>query len=121
MENIKAQDLRIGNYYESMGREFRLDMKMMYAFCSGSLTYNVNDIKGIPITKERLLKFGFEQRELFFEKMLGANKSITIHLNGNEVLTQVCQGIYGITVPCEYVHQIQNLYYTLTGEELTCN
>ena len=74
-----------------------------------------NEIEPIPLTSEWLLKFGFKRMN---------NAYVSPHKNdfslwnpkGEEEIT------FNDTVMCpriDYVHQLQNLYYALTGEELT--
>lgn len=78
-------------------------------------------LQGIPLTEEWLLKFGFEEME--FENCFSINyapfefkvellpkEDFIIFKNRNEN-THHAQ--------CKYVHQLQNLYFALTGEELT--
>jgi hypothetical protein len=81
-------------------------------------------LKPIPLTEEWLLKFGFNTT---FEKIT----EIQINENENEVLyydiSEKCMSLY---VPvhyedtslifnhCKYVHQLQNLYFALSGKEL---
>lgn len=72
----------------------------------------------IPLTEEWLLKFGFEK--------IGENYEndwllIHTHLKTKElhfILNLPNSHQYNITV-LNYVHQLQNLYFVLTGEELT--
>ena len=73
----------------------------------------------IPLTEEWLLKFGFEKQEnnwkricicndwtyLYWERLAGLEVSVNKH---------------SIMLPhINSVHQLQNLYYALTNEELT--
>lgn len=67
----------------------------------------------IPLTEEWLLKFGFE----YFGRMTGwviGNHSI----NEFGDFFEFCIN-KEIPVKLQYVHQLQNLYFALTGEELT--
>jgi hypothetical protein len=76
-------------------------------------------VQPIPLTEEWLLKFGFAKTEngwlaldicndwsyLYWERLAGLELSVNK---------------YQITMPhIKYVHQLQNLYFALTGEELT--
>ena len=74
---------------------------------------------GIPLTEEWLLKFGFEQDGISFRlKQIGLTfhtaKPTTYvrHVNGG--ISTFAQ----ITNQPEFVHQLQNLYFVLTGQEL---
>jgi len=74
--------------------------------------------KPIPLTNEWIKNFGFTESE-----------AIGVFFSGKIDLERISsdQG-YGVSIHEEpigleinYVHQLQNLYYSLTGEELTLN
>lgn len=97
-----AKELRIGNLVlDSTGNIHkieRLDEK-----------WDFSDRKPIPLTEEWLLRFGFGQmRNKFYKKHVTLTKS---------------EGFYVAFVQDELksVHQLQNLYFALTGEELEIN
>ena len=71
--------------------------------------------KPIPLTEEWLLKLGFEKIRTFdvFPTFF-RNK-----INVNDGIVYVCG--CGFLNHIKYVHQLQNLYHALTGEELTLN
>lgn len=105
---IKANELRIGNYFQSnvvgtlcIGQIHPAD----FALYDGVILSN---IEPIPLTEEWLIKFGFSVYKHGAE--LG-NFSILKLLNPIEYN---CLG-----VNLKYVHQLQNLYFCLCGEELT--
>jgi hypothetical protein len=73
---------------------------------------NPEELKPIPLTEEWLLKFGFEKNittdlyPTFSYDILNVNDGIVYVLN------------YGFVNHIKYIHQLQNLYFALTGEEL---
>ena len=88
------------------------------------------EFEPIPLTKEFLLKFGFENIDK------GGNDYITYTDPNHDYYLQLDvrnDGKYSILdndnsfndlrafsmVDISYVHQLQNLYFALTGEELT--
>jgi hypothetical protein len=78
--------------------------------------FSNNDICGIPLTEEWLLRLGVNRQ---------TSNHHTVYHN-DRVLFQLYNGalvIEGISMPLklEYVHQLQNLYFALTGEELIPN
>jgi hypothetical protein len=75
--------------------------------------YNVPypKIKGVILTEEWLLKMGFEVNNGYYNQYRYKDRLIVIR-DGKLV-------DYGTSVILEYVHQLQNLYFALTGEELT--
>jgi len=110
---MEAKDLRIGNYVSvdecSTWAITELDIVAVCTF-KGSH-------KPIPLTEEWLVKFGF------FEKYKSCFNRWNIKgfsLNDNEDRNGDLQGvfIYDYKLEVSYVHQLQNLYFALTGEEL---
>lgn len=129
---MEARELRIGNYvFEDYGgvyvvREIRenkiLISKSKKAIAVG---YKKEEIIPIPLTEEWLLKFGY---------------SITTSNSAGKRYSKVVKGVFAADLSLTYwdttidagkifrmdryikhVHQLQNLYFALTGEELTLN
>jgi hypothetical protein len=126
---MEAKELRINNwvhykgewcYREIWNKEFQWEDRDWYAV--GECTMDLNDVYPIPLTEEWLEKFGFNSKY----------KSVHMLWNlGNFYINQKSdEDDYGNSIPQEqifyydytfeikYVHQLQNLYYALTGEEL---
>jgi len=89
----------------------------------GSISYD--EIEGIPFNGEWAVKCGFELTESKEEYILqcGRKKIIYVINDGYEnhmILYQENIGMsyYDLNVDCDYVHQIQNLAFALTNEEL---
>lgn len=78
---------------------------------------NLSDIEPIKLTDKWLTDFGFSKTEWdhnnSFSKIVG-NNDYTIVFYSN----CVCEIGDIITKEIEFVHQLQNLYYALTGVEL---
>lgn len=92
------------------------------------------DVKGIPLTEEWLLKFGFEKSAEFkmnwFETKFLTNEGV----DEIEEYVRLCINIesysvfmishnsddlgHNLKAKCQYVNQLQNLYFALTNEEL---
>ena len=113
---MEAKELRIGNWYmfaDNEGICYRTIKEIKhneFGFVSDFDGVNFGICKPIPLTEEWLLKFGFEITDNFQTK--------------DRFQTHKQDGIfwfeYGyIVVELNYVHQLQNLYFALTGEELT--
>lgn len=108
---MTANELRIGNYfYDSEFEIFTVEEICKYQthgsigvrFRSGGSWGSIEVIEPIPLTEEWLVKLGLENK----------NEIITDSLGRYYLLR--CQG-----VQLRYVHQLQNLYFAITGEELT--
>ena len=119
---IKPQELRIGNLvFDHLGRvqkvaEIRSDAYICYLSNGAKLKYKLNTTKPIPLTEEILLKFGFEKtanpRELKYD-----DYSILLL---NEIRFVICNYMENPpSVKVSTVHQLQNLFFSLTGKELT--
>lgn len=74
------------------------------------------DLRSIPLTEEWLLKLGFEKKSgNEFEK-----GRFIYRFQQRDLIIEGFEYDYnGIICHPEYVHQLQNLYFALTGEELT--
>lgn len=122
---MKVEELRIGNLICRLTTTNVLEVDSISR--SKDITFkDVNDhifmcidgvgIKGIPLTEEWLEKFGFRYNNGFKTINIGVfdmvYKSETIELFYNDNLANYC-------AKCKYVHQLQNLYFALTGKELT--
>ena len=76
---------------------------------------DLDEVEFIPLTEEWLLKLGFQKREgqtyyhLKLDKTWVSLDSILVKWYGNDV--------GGLTM-IDYVHQLQNLFFALEGEEL---
>lgn len=79
-----------------------------------------SNFKPIPLTEEWLLKFGFEL--LVRKSSDGYKNTIFSMKNPSWTLMELDKG-YGVKFwqgnSLLYVHQLQNLYHCLCGEELT--
>lgn len=121
---ISARELRIGNIHEIEGLEIpRLGISSIkvdgksYARITGYGIQLVEegtlDFKPIPITEEWLLKWGFkldEYRFVFNQWRVTSGRPLYKWILGCDACPYMGK--------LEYVHQLQNLYFALTGEEL---
>lgn len=107
---MKANELRIGNFYDHNGVE---------AVATPNTIEEVwiaerNWVKPIPLTEEWLLKFGFDKK-FNKDKITIIPKGRLGYENGR---TYFNSWVILEKQP-DFVHQLQNLYFALTGEELT--
>lgn len=125
---MNANELRIGNFvYDTKGQVNTIDLE--------AITYIVkeplNQVKPIPITEDWLKRFGFNKFEstkytsynsINIEGDEGEIKQLEIWLSNGFASTFVLcdknqDGII-FSQNIKYVHQLQNLYFALTGYEL---
>ena len=123
---MKASELRIGNYVSS-GKyntvEEIIGIEPIKLFTTSGYS-SIGEYEPIPLTDEWLEKFGFKESEYAKKTLLcdvgGFNSRLHIDINQDDICVSVEQVIANdvIYLHCEYVHQLQNLYFSLTGEEL---
>jgi hypothetical protein len=116
---MKVEELRIGNYLkytddeiikpERRGKIFKVIAEDILALSGNPIDY----IHPIPLTPEILEKAGFELFPWGWVKK--ASNDFGIRLNVQSFSYDV-SGNYPVKL--DYLHQLQNLYYALTGEEL---
>lgn len=84
--------------------------------------YELSEIQPILLTKEWLLKFRFKKSEEDFYSIKTGRKNVTLEICLSEqrtILFNKRLNEYIELKNIEYVHQLQNLYFALTGEEIT--
>ena len=135
---MNANELRLGNYVsDKINRcvsiqEIRQEHYVFTLANESKIKYNINSAKPIPLTEEWLLMFGFIKKdEITFSLDLGGyygysreleffyepNEKVCITLREFETnYKEQSQSIFLNNI--NYVHQLQNLYFALTQEEL---
>ena len=126
---MKANELRIGNYFHPCNTKGGITLPSTdIVWRVGSIDkfgkvgviepqehdniyLPISECAEIPLTEEWLLKFGFVSNEL------SVQPNVFVYHSGGIYI----RGMSGAVHPRDvhYVHQLQNLYYALTGEELT--
>ncbi len=118
---MKASELRIGNYVHM---DMSIDDIEVVRLKIGDLALfaiEATELYPIPLTEEWLLKFGFEKKYQTFEfKGLNIDGTV-VHFSfdkwRSEYDIENCD-FTEIPAECKHVHQLQNLYFALTNEEL---
>ena len=125
MEQLKANELRIGNFVlddtsDNVMIVSRIENKDYtewnsgdkYNICClkfGTKGYYEGNFKPIPLTKEWLKKFGFKKERGESYKLGKYQLYYLLYYEGYKVGE--------LTI--KYVHQLQNIYFASSGEELT--
>ena len=121
---MKAQDLRIGNWVKSSSnREYRISLSWFECCKDSSEGRDIQlDTNPIELTEEWLIKFGYKVKNgLLSSEFYDKNFSITVDTKGKfDFWISECDDC-AVIKEIKYVHQLQNLYFSLTGEELTIN
>lgn len=120
---MKATEVRIGNYVKRrniVGEVmFVTRGNIGVEFEDGDEYYLDSEIDGIPIAEEWLLKFGFKINK-FFEDSPQVYCYSDFYINF-DTLQPEDSGFQIAKQEIKYVHQLQNLYFDLTGQELSIN
>jgi len=133
---MKVNEIRIGNWVYLISKNKWYQIESGHDIDEG---IDSNDFEPILITEDWLLRFGFEKTEL--------NGGI-IKQYAHDCTPPRYRNNYGLifrfgemrdepykmywyatdpinssmhSFPCKFIHQLQNLYFALTGNELTIN
>lgn len=115
---MEARELRIGNLINAPFYDEPIEV---HSVCSATNDiYNritgeipIDTISPIPLTLEWLLKFGLEEHDGWDGQMYFVSPE-----NSQFQIYESLQCYEYDYTELEYVHQLQNLYFILTGEEL---
>ena len=129
---IKVNELRLGNYV-SVNKGFEM---LVYSIFKDDTLYldfipplvneadiweeDAEDVSPIELTEEWFLKAGFEKsftNDFWYSINVG-DKRLLISTLGNIEIEKWDRTMIAFPDICKYVHQLQNLYFALTGEEL---
>jgi hypothetical protein len=117
--NMKATELRIGNLLLLPNNQpVEISIDSIKEIKSGIHPYEF-----IPLTEKWLLRFGFTFNGDWLQLDFFPRMGIRFY-NGNYAECDIIQDDKYIAFKnghVQYVHQLQNLYFALTGEELITN
>lgn len=123
---LKENELRIGNLFLADGK-----VEEVENICNGyinpftyeGIEWNMSKQEPLALTEEWLLKFGFKKGERqssgyygYLNGVIELDNDFNLGLYDGRMDDHETKSFYP---PIEYVHQLQNLYFALTGEELT--
>ena len=134
---MEANELRIGNYVnykywnpEPNNEQYLFESVKIIGFLKNNFYFNfkgrneiekVLELHPIPLTEEWLLKFGLKN-----EKGFGFKNEIAYYLIKEQnnsffigIRYEHDESEYYFVWDITFIHQLQNLYFALTGEELT--
>lgn len=112
---MKATELRIGNWANNGEKDYVIDRSSMQDIINFSEEDFTTDWKPIPLTGEWLERFGFfKDGEYWYRRPA---KIPPIYWVNSKPLYGINLGSPSLGM-FSYVHQLQNLYFALTGEEL---
>jgi hypothetical protein len=118
---MKINELRIGNYISPLGR----GTTVVEGLCiwdgliqsSNFAERGIEDFEPIPLTEEWLLKFGCI--EVYENAFQDVDSTFIVEFKENKFIVYlICPMPWVKLEYIKYVHQLQNLYFALTGEEI---
>jgi hypothetical protein len=125
---MEIEELRIGNLVKNGLGEFIIIKNNINERNTGG--YILKTLEPIPLTEEWLIKFGFIKgnhnwfRLYFNPEKLEDSDCLTYNINSKMLCLEsfYCGekggSIQLLSLDEKYVHQLQNLYFALTGSEL---
>ena len=113
---MKANELRIGNWCASPYEPKIFKVSAMHILHLEEGMDSLS-ILGIPLTPEIFYNSGFDEKNTKWRKLL-KNGKVSIDMSHyGQTTFWYCYGNHGV-IGLDYVHQLQNLYFALTGKEL---
>ena len=133
---IKPEDLRIGNWIEYDNRYFQIECVSVHfpylktaEFGAGVVDWS--NMNGIPLAEKVLLDCGFDQisdTNIYVISMhkIGINKlkSLAVYIDENSYTAAIVDYYTGVEktdllhMDYQHLHELQNLFYSLTKTEL---
>ena len=115
---MDARELRIGNLLQIEDRGFVRVCTIWKEYfdveCDGK-SYGGDFSTPIPLSPEILEKAGFKNSGNRYQIWFGDFEFQSVDNNG--IVDVCCDGML-ISLKFKYLHQVQNFYYMVTGEEL---
>lgn len=126
---MEARELRIGNllrFIPLVGKVYSIDKNgespLIVLYSNNKfISREITEFEPIPLTEEWLVKFGFDKWNdwggMYSIDINEAKKAqIEYRIENNKCYLSIEDE--QISKQINYVHQLQNLYFALTGEEL---
>jgi hypothetical protein len=113
---MTSNELRIGNYYDHNGEIKQVTPSVIdEVFATKRSWY-----KPIPLTEEILLKCGFirHHNDYYNTRIYIKNVIDNIEFEWGCFPIELGSGLIVTNIKLKYLHQLQNLYFALTNEEL---
>jgi hypothetical protein len=115
---IDINELRLGNWVDNVGdKEYVTALAVNFLATNGQIGIDIEKVYPIPLTPDILEKCGFR----YMEELNG------LHYKGHVVFKTISGDWIidierkGLLINIYTLHQLQNLYFALTGDELQIN
>lgn len=119
---MEANELRIGNWV-NVGYNKQFDLDDFENYFGEWKAFSNDAIEPIPLTPEILEKAGFEDVKYAWKLEVKDSGFIVMHNNDKASFVTGDYDELGFQLKYEikYLHQLQNIYFALTGKELEIN
>lgn len=108
---MQAHELRLGNWVKDGKENIQITVDELKALVNGRAEFDA-----IPLTPELLEKCGFEKGNEGYYHFSGGKFEYRWHPGGHFYL--IVESDWNEIEHLNHLHQLQNLYFALTGEEL---
>lgn len=121
---LEPNELRYGNYVlhnDAIDTICEIGQSYNgYTEKQGYFNFGKYSIEPIPLTEQWLINFGFDKSwdSTFFNLVLPNKYKVYISISLELESYQLCQSVQGFSIDIKFVHDLQNLYYSLTKQEL---
>ena len=122
---MKQNEIRVGNclidpraYDKELNKKFGVDDSPYFKVTARDIQF-AEEYKPIPLTEEILLKCRFKKKNGY--KFVLHNSHFSLVMIDSIKREDYAFSHYNLWVNLEHVHQLQNLYFALTGQELEVN
>ena len=112
VKHLKSNEIRVGNNVLFNKEIIKLDGSLFAMYLQNELGM---PFYPIPLTEEWLIKLGFKKNNYWFKN----DNMLRFGLIDNQLHCSIGNDESGFLYNrINYVHQLQNLYFALTGEQL---
>jgi len=117
---MKANELRIGNLLNKINDNKFIEVTSLEIECCEGMNGHFNlTFEPIPITEELLLKCGFEYTDAEKEFLqLSVFRTFKFNADNSDNFSSVTFRINDTTIEITSIHQLQNIFFALTNQEL---
>lgn len=113
--SIQPNELRLGNWLSYKGDYYQVEILE-----SNMVIDEFEGIEPIPLSPEILERCGFEKDDDDYLLKIDDRSCLHINFNKERYLIESYDGLIKIK-NINYLHQLQNLYHSLVGQELQFN
>lgn len=116
---MEIQELRIGNYVKIFDTITQIEGMSTWDNLIQNSNFaerELSEFEPIELTEEWLLKFGFK-KDGYGDFIIS---NAIMWLNNGKIIAHIGMST-AIDIKCNYVHELQNIYFSLKGQELKLN